>query len=204
MANYRFYVLDKDDHVRGTPIERFLLFLKRTDWVSNALEDLFLQYPSLREKCHADAGIAAGSVNDAEFNGHVYSCKSAQGVGYVITLPIEAMPLISHASEMLTLLADLSLCDTLGGALSKALWKKREPRLLRLRRRMARFFGRYGRYYLAGQFSARLGWEFGMMFDRYVHLGTGDTPDIINEVTNSLNPRPPRREVTEKVPSRLI
>lgn len=127
----------------GTFIDRYSSFLKRTDWVHNAFEDLISKSPALRQICRADAGIASGTVNDAEFNGHVYSFRSSQGLGYVIALPMGAMPLISSGAEMLMLPADTSLCETLGNALTKkGLGKDSEPWLLRLRRRLVRFSSR--------------------------------------------------------------
>ncbi|KGT73050.1 hypothetical protein MA20_46735 [Bradyrhizobium japonicum] len=164
----------------GTFIDRYSSFLKRTDWVHNAFEDLVSKSPALRQICRAYAGIASGTVNDAEFNGHVYSFRSSQGLGYVIALPMGAMPLISSGAEMLMLLADTSLCETLGNALTKkGLGKDSEPWLLRLRRRLVRFSSRP---YLAKRFSKQIGWQFGMMIHRYVHLGTADTPDVIREL----------------------
>lgn len=91
-----------------------------------------------------------------------------------------AMPLISSDAEMLMLPADTSLCDTLGNALTKkGVGKDSEPWLLRLRRRLVRFSSRPD---LARRFSKQIGWQFGMMIHRYVHLGTADTPDVIREL----------------------
>ncbi|WP_128942764.1 hypothetical protein [Bradyrhizobium zhanjiangense] len=78
------------------------------------------------------------------------------------------------------LLADTSLCETLGNALTKkGLGKDSEPWLLRLRRRLVRFSSRP---YLARRSSKQIGWQFGMMIHRYVQLGTADAPDVIREL----------------------
>ncbi len=98
----------------------------------------------------------------------------------MIALPMGPMPLISSGAEMLMLLADTSLCETLGNALTKkGLGKDLEPWLLRLRRRLNRFSSRP---YLARRFSKQIGWQFGMMIHRYVQLGTADTPDVLREL----------------------
>ena len=162
--------------VGGTYIDRFSSFVRQTDWVRNAFAGLLLQCPALPKTWRADVEIVAGSVNDAEFNGHVYSCGSEQEPGYVIALPMGAMSLIASGAEMLMLLADTSLCDELGGALGKKGLGKPEPRLLKLKRRCVR---RFDLPNLAKRFSAQIGWQFGMMFHRYVHLGTVDPPDVI-------------------------
>jgi hypothetical protein len=163
----------------GTPADQLAQLVQRLDWVRDENHILLRRFPDIERLSSAGAGTAAGCVNDSDFNGYVYSCTSPEGLGFVIALPMGALQLVSNAAGMLTLLSDLDLSEMLGSAFAEELLGKREPWLLRQVRRIAY---KLRRGYLQRRYARQISWQYAMMIERYVRLGTFDTPDLIAEL----------------------